>query len=81
MRVIAKKILALGGGRGIIELRVEAPHIAQKAQAGQFVMVMVSSQGERIPLTIVGHDSDSITLIFQEAGFVRKIVVKINIKR
>jgi ferredoxin--NADP+ reductase len=49
---------------------VEAPHVARKAQAGQFVIVRVDEPGERIPLTIADSDRDAqtITLIFQEVG-------------
>jgi ferredoxin/flavodoxin---NADP+ reductase len=49
---------------------IEAPHVARKARAGQFVIVISHEQGERIPLTIADHDPDAgtITLIFQEVG-------------
>jgi ferredoxin/flavodoxin---NADP+ reductase len=49
---------------------VEAPEIACKAQAGQFVIVIVGEHGERIPLTIADYDrkAGTITLIFQEVG-------------
>ena len=49
---------------------VEAPEIARKHKAGQFVMIMVSEHGERIPLTIAGTDvaNGSITLVVQEVG-------------
>ncbi|MBN1698430.1 MAG: sulfide/dihydroorotate dehydrogenase-like FAD/NAD-binding protein [Spirochaetales bacterium] len=49
---------------------VAAPDIARKAEAGQFVIVRISEEGERIPLTIADYDRDSgtITLVFQEVG-------------
>ncbi len=49
---------------------VAAPHVARKAKAGQFVIVIVDEQGERIPLTIADSDAQAgtITLIFQEVG-------------
>jgi ferredoxin/flavodoxin---NADP+ reductase len=49
---------------------VKAPHVARKAQAGQFVIVRLSEEGERIPLTIADYDrtDQTITLIFQEVG-------------
>jgi NAD(P)H-flavin reductase len=49
---------------------VEAPEIARKHQAGQFVMVLLHEDGERIPLTIAGSDPDggTITLVVQEVG-------------
>ncbi len=49
---------------------VEAPQVARKAQAGQFVIIRIDERGERIPLTIADYDRDAglITLIFQEVG-------------
>jgi ferredoxin--NADP+ reductase len=49
---------------------VEAPVVARKAKAGQFVVVRVDESGERIPLTIAdfNREAGSITLIFQEVG-------------
>jgi ferredoxin--NADP+ reductase len=49
---------------------VQAPLVAGKAKAGQFVIVRMNERGERIPLTIADFDSTAgtITLIFQEVG-------------
>jgi len=49
---------------------MDAPLIARKARAGQFVIVRVREQGERIPLTIADFDREkgTVTLVFQEAG-------------
>ncbi len=49
---------------------VAAPHVARKAKAGQFVIVIATEHGERIPLTIADSDAaaGTITLIFQEVG-------------
>jgi ferredoxin--NADP+ reductase len=49
---------------------MDAPLIAKKAKAGQFVVVRVREQGERIPLTIADFDErqGTVTLVFQEAG-------------
>jgi ferredoxin/flavodoxin---NADP+ reductase len=49
---------------------VEAPQVARKAQAGQFVIVLMHERGERIPLTIADYDrkAGTITLIFQQVG-------------
>lgn len=50
--------------------RIEAPAIARKAQAGQFVIIRVDERGERIPLSIADWDRQegSITIIFHEVG-------------
>ncbi len=49
---------------------MEAPLIARKAEAGQFVIVRASEKGERIPLTIADFDrkAGTISLVFQEMG-------------
>ncbi len=51
-------------------IRVTAPLIAQKRQAGQFVIVMIDKQSERVPLTIVDSEAaeGTITLVFQAVG-------------
>ncbi len=50
--------------------KIEAPEVAQKARAGQFVIVMIDERGERIPLTIADWDrmDGSVTIVFMEAG-------------
>lgn len=50
--------------------RIEAPAIARKAQAGQFVIIRVDEKGERIPLSIADWDREegSITIIFNAVG-------------
>jgi len=49
---------------------IEAPEVARKAKAGQFVIVRISEEGERIPLTIADFDAEAgtVTLVFQETG-------------
>jgi len=51
-------------------LKVEAPSVAKKALAGQFVVVMIDERGERIPLTIADWDraEGSVTIVFMEIG-------------
>lgn len=50
--------------------KVEAPAVARKARAGQFVVIMIDEKGERIPLTIADWDREegSITIVFMEVG-------------
>ena len=54
----------------VVRMVVHAPLIAAKAQAGQFVILRVSEDGERIPLTVADYDrvEGSITIVFQIAG-------------
>jgi len=49
---------------------IEAPAVARKAKAGQFVVLMVDEKGERFPLTIGGWDVEkgTVTIVFMEVG-------------
>jgi ferredoxin--NADP+ reductase len=60
--------------------RVDAPAVARKAQAGQFVIIRVDEKGERIPLTIADWDRDagSVTIVFMEVGTTTKKLACLN---
>lgn len=60
---------------------VNAPHIAKKAQPGQFVILRVSEDGERIPLTLADYDREAgtITLVYQEVGVTTKLLGKLEV--
>ena len=49
---------------------IYAPQVAKKAQAGQFIILRVDSEGERIPLTVAGFDRNNgtVKIIFQIVG-------------
>lgn len=53
---------------------IDAPHVAKRAKPGQFIMLRVDEDGERIPLTIASADVDkgTIMIIFQEVGATTK---------
>jgi len=76
MKILEKSILADAGGLRIIRLDIFAPEIALKVKAGQFVVLIPTAKGERIPLTVVNSDkqSGSISLIFQETGLTTRIL-------
>ena len=80
MKVLDKEILAESQGVVIVKLVIQAPDIAAKAKAGQFVVLMVKEEGERIPLTIVEADAAGgrITLIAQAAGLTTRLLVNIG---
>jgi len=50
--------------------KIQAPAVARKAQAGQFVIIRIHERGERIPLTIADYDRGrgTVTLVVQEVG-------------
>jgi ferredoxin--NADP+ reductase len=79
MKILQKQILSDFQGVRVVSLKVFAPDIALKAKAGQFIVLMVSKEGERIPLTIVEKGKDSVTLIFQEAGLTTKLLGRLNV--
>jgi ferredoxin--NADP+ reductase len=60
---------------------VEAPEVARKAKAGQFIILRVTEQGERIPLTIADYDrqAGTITIVIQEIGKTTKLLGTLNV--
>ena len=55
---------------------IEAPMVAKKAQPGQFIILRVNEEGERIPLTIADYDAEkgTVTIIFQIVGATTKLL-------
>ncbi len=51
-------------------MEIEAPFVAKKAEPGQFIILRVDNDGERIPLTIAGYDREKgiVKIIFQIVG-------------
>ncbi|MCX5696323.1 MAG: sulfide/dihydroorotate dehydrogenase-like FAD/NAD-binding protein [Candidatus Omnitrophica bacterium] len=80
MKILNKEILADSQGVRIVKLTIHLPDIAAKAKAGQFVVLMVKEEGERIPLTIVKADAGqgSIEIIAQEAGLTTKLLAELK---
>ncbi|HOO77280.1 MAG TPA: sulfide/dihydroorotate dehydrogenase-like FAD/NAD-binding protein [bacterium] len=69
-RIVGKLPLA----DGVTLFRIEAPEIARRRRAGQFVILRLDAEGERIPLTLVDSDPEagSITLVVQAVGATTK---------
>lgn len=57
-------------------MEINAPFIAKKARAGQFVMVRAHERGERIPLTIADYNAQAgtVTIIFQVVGLTTQLL-------
>ena len=57
-------------------LEVDAPLVARKALAGQFIILRIDEEGERIPLTIADYDREkgSVTIIFQKVGLTTQLL-------
>ena len=65
-KIVRKKVL----NPSVTLLEVEAPLIAKKAQAGQFIILRLDEEGERIPLTVADFDREkgTVTIICQIVG-------------
>ena len=65
-KIVEKKIL----NPTVIQLWIEAPLVANKAKPGQFIILRVDEDGERIPLTVAGvnKDNGTVKIIFQVVG-------------
>ena len=58
----------------VVLMEIEAPLVAKKAEPGQFIILRVDENGERIPLTVADFDRESgtVTIIFQIVGATTK---------
>ena len=65
-KIVEKKVL----NPTVVQLQIEAPLVAKKAQPGQFIILRVDEAGERIPLTVAGTDTvkGTVKIIFQVVG-------------
>lgn len=61
-------------------MEVRAPYIAKKAKPGQFIILRVDENGERIPLTVAGTDAvrGTVTIIYQKVGYTTKRLDVLN---
>ena len=61
-------------------MEIEAPFVARKAEPGQFIILRVDSDGERIPLTVAGYDRErgTVKIIFQIVGATTKKLGELN---
>ena len=65
-KIVSKKSL----NPTVTQMEIEAPLVARKALPGQFIILRVDDDGERIPLTVAGTDPDAgtVKIIFQIVG-------------
>jgi len=64
--IVTKKVL----NPQVKLMEIKAPLVAKKAEPGQFIILRVNEEGERIPLTISDFDREkgTVTIVFQEVG-------------
>ena len=65
-RIVDKKVL----NPTVVQLQIEAPLVANKARPGQFIILRVDENGERIPLTVAGVNKEkgTVKIIYQIVG-------------
>ena len=75
-RIVYKKVL----NPTVVMMDIEAPLVARKAEAGQFIILRAAEDGERIPLTVAGYDREAgtVRIIFQVVGATTKILSEKN---
>ncbi len=75
-KIVRKKEL----NSNVTLMEIEAPFVAKKARAGQFIIFRIDEQGERVPLTIAGYDREkgTVSIIFQKVGFSTNALGKLN---
>lgn len=61
-------------------MEIYAPYVAKKCEPGQFIILRVGEDGERIPLTIADYDreKETITIIYQIVGYSTRELSKLN---
>lgn len=75
-KIVKKEIL----NSTVTKMEIEAPFVAAKAEPGQFIILRVDENGERIPLTVAGFNRQrgTVTVIFQIVGATTKLL---NLKK
>lgn len=66
-KIVSKKIL----NPALELMEIHAPFVARKCEAGQFIIIRMDEEGERIPLTIADFDreKETVTIIYQKVGY------------
>lgn len=62
------------------ELKIEAPYVVRNAKAGQFIILRVDEEGERVPLTIADVDKEKgeLTIVYMAVGYSTKKLAQLN---
>lgn len=57
-------------------MEIKAPFVARKCEPGQFIIIRVDEDGERVPLTIADYDreAETVTIIYQKVGYSTKLL-------
>lgn len=76
-KIVSKTALT----ENLYELRVIAPYVVKNAEAGQFIILRVDEEGERVPLTIADMDKEKgeLTMVFMAVGYSTKKLAQLNV--
>lgn len=71
-KIVSKRVL----NPTVIQMEIAAPLVAKKAKPGQFIILRVNEDGERIPLTVAGTNAENgtVKIIFQVVGGTTKLL-------
>jgi ferredoxin--NADP+ reductase len=75
-KILSKRELS----ENLFEIVVDAPFITRRGKAGQFIILRVDENGERIPLTIadINKEKNELTIVFMAVGFTTKKLAQLN---
>ena len=73
-KIVKKKTL----NNAVELMEIHAPFVARKCEPGQFIIIRVDEDGERIPLTIADYDreKETVTIIYQVVGYSTELLSK-----
>ncbi len=73
-KILEKEIL----NDAVQKMVIEAPFVARKCEPGQFIILRVAENGERIPLTIMDYDREkqSVSIVYQVLGYTTQLLAE-----
>ena len=73
-KIVSKEVL----NQAVELMVIHAPYVARKCEAGQFIIIRVDEEGERVPLTIADYDreAETVTIIYQVVGYSTELLSK-----
>ena len=73
-KIVRKEVL----NNAVELMEIHAPYVAKKCEAGQFIIIRVDEDGERVPLTIADYnrEEETVTIIYQVVGYSTELLSK-----
>lgn len=75
-KIVSKEVL----NQAVELMEIHAPYVAAKCEAGQFIILRVDEDGERVPLTIADYNRETgtVTIIYQVVGYSTQLLSQLN---